>query len=86
MKSEKRPAPGRAFKKPNDKWTFYVYPEGVAVEAPEYVDEESAIRDSHKTLLIWEANDQTYGDKAALVGQRPIVSAANPCNSILPFN
>ena len=50
-------------------WTFYVYPEGVAREAGDYINEDEAKEASFKVLLIWEANGCTYGPIAAITKQ-----------------
>jgi hypothetical protein len=58
---EKRPGPSKAFRKDNGKWTFHIFPDGVAQEFGEYDTEEAAAEASDKILQIWQANGHTYG-------------------------
>jgi hypothetical protein len=69
MTLEKRPGPSKPLPKENGKWTFHIFPNGVAQESGEYDTEEAAADASFKTLRIWEANGQTYGPHGAITSQ-----------------
>ena len=60
MSNEKQPAPGPTIKKPNGKWTFYVFPNGEQQEAGPF-DSEAAAKDARfRTLLQWGSNGNKY--------------------------
>jgi hypothetical protein len=56
MASNQRPSPGSPFQKENSVWKFYDYPEGIRIEAGEYLTEHDAKDASIKVLRIWIAN------------------------------
>lgn len=66
MSNDKHPAPGPAIRKPNGKWTFYIFPEGEQQEAGQF-DTESAAKDARfKTLLQWGSNGKKYAPMTLL--------------------
>lgn len=65
MNSEKHPAPGPAIRKPDGKWTFYVFPDGQQRESGPY-DSESAAKDArYRVLLQWGSNGKKYASLTA---------------------
>jgi hypothetical protein len=42
------------------KWTYYIFPEGVEQEAGDFADEETARVASWKTYRTWQANGCKY--------------------------
>lgn len=53
--------------------TFHVFPDGIAREAGEYLDEDTAREASLKVLLIWEANGYAYGPLGTIIKQTFLV-------------
>jgi hypothetical protein len=60
MNIEKHPAPGPTIRKPDGKWTFYVFPEGQQREAGQYESESAAKDARYRVLLYWGANGKKY--------------------------
>jgi hypothetical protein len=61
-----QPQPSAVYRKPNGKWTFDIFPNGIRQEAGDYIDEETAKEWSWKALRVWEANGQDYGPISAI--------------------
>lgn len=60
MNSDRHPAPGPTIRKPNGKWTFYVFPEGQQLEAGLFETEAAAQMARFNTLLRWGSNGEKY--------------------------
>jgi hypothetical protein len=60
MNADKQPGPSPALKKPDGKWTFYVYPDGKQHEAGQYESKSAATEARFKALIRWGANGQKY--------------------------
>lgn len=52
--------PDYPIQKPNGKWTFYFYPNGIRKEIGEFNDEASAVSKWVAVKRIWESNGSRY--------------------------
>ena len=67
MNADKQPGPSPALKKPDGKWTFYVYPEGK--EAGQCEAKATATEARFKAVIRWGANGQKYGPMGVITRQ-----------------
>ena len=60
MPNKTQPGPTTPFYKEKGKWSFYVFPRGLAEEAGDYRDEETARAASLEAYRVWQANGCRY--------------------------
>jgi hypothetical protein len=60
MNTDEQPAPGPTVKKPDGKWTFYIFPDGQQQEAGQFESEAAAEDARFRTPLQWGSNGKKY--------------------------